>query len=286
MPETLRSTVHPWECDAVDHFTTAYYFRAFGLAEWHLLQLIGLSGEEMAALRPTACRTGFSRELRAGDAYHVESGVVEGGPERLAIGHRLFNSETGELCSTHRQTFKGSIESGVPAPSIEWEEESPEPDIDFARHRVWSTTSRMVVRAADLDHAGRLDLSPLIHHTSDANVQFQNRLGMTSSYMRDKRIGFATFGYRIRIHELPRRPGTVMQTDTALAHLGRSSLWMAHRVVDGVTGEPIAEVAQLGVHFDRVARAAATIPDDIRQRAQGFLGDQAAERSPAGVSAD
>jgi acyl-CoA thioesterase FadM len=216
--------------------------------------------------------------LRAGDAYHIESGMVEQAAHRLALGHRLYNSETGELASTHLQTFAGPAKSGAKTHAIDWEEESSAPDIDFARPGVWSTTARCIVRADDLDHTGRLDLCPLIHHTSDANVQFQNMLGMTSSYMRDKRIGFATFGYRIRIHELPRELGTIMRTDTQLAQLGRSSLWFAHRVVDGLTGRPIADVAQLGVHFDRVGRAAATIPDAIRARAASLL---APERAPA-----
>jgi acyl-CoA thioesterase FadM len=104
---------------------------------------------------------------------------------------------------------------------------------------------------------------------------------MTSSYMVEKRIGFATFAYRIRIHELPRRPGTIMRTETALAHLGRSSLWFAHRVVNSSDSSPIANVAQLGVHFDRVGRVPARIPDQIRQRAQSYLGQP--DRSPEGA---
>jgi acyl-CoA thioesterase FadM len=273
MAETLRSIVHPWECDSVEHFTTAYYFRAYGSAQWHLLQLLGFSEDEIAAMRPHACRTGFSRELRAGDAYHIESGVVDHGPDRLTLGHRLLNSETGELGSTHLQSFSGRIGPLSGLSPFEWEDESPRPEIDFDRYGPWSTTGHAVVHARDLDHTGMLDLCPLIHHTSDANVQFQNMIGMTSSYMQEKRIGFATFAYRIRIHELPRRAGTVLRTDTALAHLGRSSLWLAHRVVDKATEAPIADVAQLGVHFDRVGRRPATIPEDIRERAGGFVSD-------------
>lgn len=279
MTETLRSIVHPWECDAVEHFTTAYYFRAYGAAQWHLLQLLGFSDEDMAGMRPEACRTGFHRELRAGDAYHVESGVVEHGPERLVLGHRLFNSETGELGSTHLQTFAGQISARSRLPPFEWQDDSSPPEIDFDCYRNWSTTSQSVVQNHDLDHTGILDLCPLIHHTSDANVQFQNMLGMTSSYMLEQGIGFATFAYRIRIHELPRRAGTILKTETALAHLGRSSLWFAHRVVDKASNAPVADVAQLGVHFDRARRIAATIPEDMRARAAGFLTD---DRTAAG----
>lgn len=271
MEETIRSIVHPWECDAVEHFTTAYYFRAYSAAQWHLMQLLGLSEDGMAAVRPVTCLTGFSRELRAGDAYHIDSGVVEQEADRLVIGHRLFDSETGELASTHLQSFEGTAPSAGPELRLEWGQERAGPETEFDRLSVWSLTSQCVVHSQDLDHTGRLDLSPLIHHTSDANVQFQNRIGMTSSYMLDKRIGFATFGYEIRIHELPRRPGTVMKTDTALAKLGRSSLSFAHRVTDKRTGALFADVMQMGVHFDRVGRKSAPIPDHIRESAERFL---------------
>jgi acyl-CoA thioesterase FadM len=273
MVETLRSIVHTWECDSVEHFTTAFYFRAYSAAQWHLLQLLGLFADEMAAMRPVSGRTGFRRELRAGDPYHVESGLVEQTQDHLTLGHRLFNSETGELGSTHLQSFSGIIRSVPGAPSFEWQDAPSQPQIDFDRLSPWSATSRSVVRAQDLDHTGILDLSPLIHHASDANVQFQNMIGMTSSYMVENGIGFATFGYQIWVHELPRRPGTVMKTDTALAHMGRSSLWFAHRVADSITGSPIANVAQLGVHFDRVGRIPATIPETLRARATRFLSE-------------
>lgn len=271
MAETLRSIVHPWECDAVDHFTTGYYFEAYGAAQWHLLQLLGLSDDEMAAMRPVSCRTGFKQELRAGDPYHIESGLVEQGPGSLTVGHRLYNSETGQLASTHLQSFGGEVRQVPASSTIDWQDEEAGPEIDFGRYDAWSITSQSVVRERDIDHTGRLDLSALIHHTSDANVQFQNMIGMTSSYMREERIGFATFGYRIRIHELPREPGAIMRTDTQLAQLGRSSLWFAHRVENALTDAPIADVVQLGVHFDRTARAPATIPDTIRQTAEGLL---------------
>ena len=282
MTETLRSIVHPWECDSVEHFTTGYYFRAYSCAQWHLLQLLGFSEHEMAAMRPHSCRTGFSRELRAGDPYHIESGVLEQGSGGLTVGHRLYNSETGRLGSTHIQTFGGELRPVAAAHLIDWEEQDPGPEIEFDRYSVWSTTGQSVVREWDLDHTGLLDLSSLIHHTSDANVQFQNMIGMTSSYMVEKHIGFATFAYRIRIHELPRRPGTIMRTETALAHLGRSSLWFAHRVINKSENSPIADVGQLGVHFDRVGRLPATIPDEIHQRAQSLLGrpDLAPEPPP------
>ena len=271
MTETLRSLVHPWECDSVDHFTTAFYYQAFSAARWNLLQSLGCAPETIAALRPVSGLTGFRRELRAGDVYHIESGVIGHGDKDLTVGHRLWNSETGELCTTDTLTLEGPVPSVGRAHALDWDAGEPGAAVDFAALERWSTTSISVVGAHDLDHSGRLGLSALIHHASDASVQFQNKLGMTSSYMLENRIGYATFAYRLRLHELPRAPGAVLRTESALARLGRSSLWFAHRTVDDRTGEPVADIAQFGVHLNRTARRAAEIPPDIRKRAEGFV---------------
>jgi len=272
MTETLRSTVHPWECDAVDHFTTAFYFAAYSAAQQHLFRRLGYGVSEVAALRPIACEATFRRELIAGDPYHIESGVLARGPGRLCIGHQLHNSETGELAATQALDFAGDAATLSETVTMPWNH-TVEADVDFAALNFATTTARAVVRAGDLDAAGRLDLSALIHHTSDANVQFQNAVGMTSSYMRAEKIGFATFAYRIKLHDLPRSAGTVMRCDSAVARVGRSSLWFAHRVVDGLTGAGVADVAQFGVHFDRRARASAPIPERIREQAQSLTGN-------------
>jgi acyl-CoA thioesterase FadM len=270
MTETLRSVVHPWECDAVDHFTTAFYFAAYGAAERHLFQRLGYSAGDAAALRPVSCRTRFARELAAGDAYHIHSGVLAHDPGRLRIGHRLYNSETRELAASHAVDFAGEVARAPDAP-IDWTDEDAGQDLDFGVLGPWTLTAQAVIGAGDLDPAGRLRLSALIHHTSDANVQFQNAIGMTSSYMRAEKIGFATFGYRIALHALPNTAGTVMRCDSAVARVGRSSLWFAHRVVDGLTGQGIADVAQFGVHFDRRARASAPLPERIMAQAQSLM---------------
>ena len=262
MIETYRSIVHPWECDSVDHFTTAYYFAAFGTADWHLQQRLGL---DPTALVPQSCQTRFMRELRAGDPYHIVSGVLAAHPARL--GHHLYNSETGNLCATHAQDFTGTVTAKEP---IDWPAERPMGEVSFDKLTVWSPTALNMIRPRDLDQSGGLSLSTLIHCASDANVQFQNRIGMTSSYMHENLIGFATMAYHIGIGRLPREPGAVIEFESALAHMGRSSLCFAHRAVEGRSREAIATVAQFGVHFDRRARRPAEIPERVRKQAQGL----------------
>jgi acyl-CoA thioester hydrolase len=238
MIETYRSIVHPWECDSVDHFTTAYYFAAFASANWHLLQRTGLNQRQIARLQPQSCQTRFMRELRAGDPYHIVSGLLESRRRSVVVGHRLFNSETGAPSASHAQTFASATDMVIAAEPIDWPEERPLDKVAFDRLAVWSPTAANIVQSRDLDHSGTLSLATLIHCASDANVQFQNRIGMTSSYMRENLIGFATMAYQIVIGELPSSAGVIIEIESALAHLGRSSLCFAHRVVDGRSRAP------------------------------------------------
>jgi acyl-CoA thioesterase FadM len=268
MIETLRTIVHPWELDAVDHFTTAFYYRAFSHADLHLLQRLGCDESRMKALEPRSCRTRFLRELRAGDAYHLTSGLVSSTSGSVVLGHKMVNSETGAACATHLQEFAGDLKPREAIGAADWQDEKPLGEVDFDKPRAWSRTGLNVVQKDDLDYAGRMGLMTLIHFASDANVQFQNMIGMTSSYMHEKHIGYATMAYEITLIALPEKAGTFVETESALAHMGCSSLWFAHRVQEADTKAPIAHIAQFGVHFDRVARKAAEIPSHIREAAE------------------
>jgi acyl-CoA thioesterase FadM len=261
MIETFRSLVHPWECDSVDHFTTAYYFAAFSSANWHFLQRLGLDSAGIAALELRSCQARFMRELRAGEPYHIVSGLLEQRPGAVVTGHQLFNSESGALAATLALEFSGEVKK---TEAIDWPEERAMDAVDFDSLAIWTPTAVNIVHPRDIDQSGALSLATLIHCASDANVQFQNRIGMTSSYMHDSLIGFATMAYQIGIGRLPTAPGAIIEIESALAHIGRSSLRMAHRVVDGQTRALIATVAQFGVHFDRKARRGAEIPQRIR----------------------
>src|SRR5207245_8869484 len=47
-----------------------------------------------------ACYVRYVRELRAGDNVHIVSGVIGVERDGLVLGHKVFNSETGEVCTT------------------------------------------------------------------------------------------------------------------------------------------------------------------------------------------
>lgn len=267
MIETVRSIVHAWETDLVQHFTTAFYFRAMSTASAIMLDRLGVPlRDDYPPTRFVWAR--FFRELRAGDAYHVASGLIGGENGHLRLGHNLFNSETGDLCTRFVQLIEAEAPAGGSGDgnAIEWDASEPDRKARAREDARWAVTSAGLVRPEDADRFGRLDFTSLIHLASDANVQFQNMIGMTSSYMRESRIGFSTAEYQLTVHgELP-PIGTPLQTRSALAHLGRTSLSFVHEVFDRRVERKLLTLAQLGVHLDLVARRPSPVPDHIRAR--------------------
>jgi acyl-CoA thioester hydrolase len=108
--ETYRGIVYRWEVDHNDHLTVAFYFARLGDATLALLDSLGL-GTAYTRRRGSLCVTAdcyvrYVRELRVGDLMHVVSGVVAVERDALVLGHKLFNSETGEVCTTVEQRVR------------------------------------------------------------------------------------------------------------------------------------------------------------------------------------
>ena len=272
MQETVRSVVKTWELDAVDHFTTAYYYKALSTATLAMLGQLGHDPAAQAAPWTRACWTQFFKELRVGDAYHVVSGVVDADAERTTLGHQLFNSETDDLCTSFLQNLSEPPTS-EPDARVDWGDRTSERKANIAETARWVATSTSVVRPEDLDASGRFDLSALINVFSDSNIQIQNALGMTSSYMRDNDIGYSTAEYQLDMHAEPPCAGTRLETRSTVAHLGNSSLWFVHRMRDATAGQPLATLVQMGVHLDRKVRRPSALPDAIRARAGELMQD-------------
>ena len=111
--ETYRGTVFRWEVDHNDHFTVAYYFARIADAGLGLLAALGLGPLDT---RTTDCFVRYQRELRVGDIMHVESGVIHAEPGALVLGHKLFDSGTGTLCTTVEQRVR--IPDALPPESV------------------------------------------------------------------------------------------------------------------------------------------------------------------------
>src|SRR5262245_46514767 len=102
--ETYRGTVHRWEVDNVDHFTVAFYFGRFEDATLAAARAIGLESVSLqasgAGCATVSSHVRYLRELRVGDILHVQSGVIEASESIVTLGHQVFDSGDGALCTT------------------------------------------------------------------------------------------------------------------------------------------------------------------------------------------
>ncbi len=267
--ETCRGTVFRWEVDSNDHFTVAYYLARFADAATTLLHALGLPPA------PTLeCFIHYSRELRVGDLMHVLSGVIAVEPDGLRLGHRLLESTEGGLCTTveHRLavTLTPEQRRAAEARRVAWG--GPERQVR-ARPKTldgFRDTARDAVKPSEVDTGGRLALAAAIHRFSAANGHVLAAFGFTPRYMREQSRGFSTFEFQLGF-EAGVQPDDPLVVQSALTHVGNSSMRILHVMTDVRSGERVATLEQSGVHLDMDARRATPLPDDLRSAALKML---------------
>ncbi|MBX3532344.1 MAG: thioesterase family protein [Rhizobiaceae bacterium] len=100
--ECYRGVVHPWQCDAMGHFTTRFYMGMFDDAAYHLLAAAGFTAAHLkrglgfADLKTTLS---YLEELKAGDLVVVDGAVVKVGTKSLTTRYRMFNLASGEVAA-------------------------------------------------------------------------------------------------------------------------------------------------------------------------------------------
>src|SRR5215470_15388958 len=101
--ETYRGIVKAWECDVFDHLTIAYYYEHYEDASALALDAFaGCYGPS----RTAGLYVRHLREFRAGDSLHIMSAPIAAGEGRLTLGHKVFDSATGEVCATVEQSLE------------------------------------------------------------------------------------------------------------------------------------------------------------------------------------
>jgi acyl-CoA thioesterase FadM len=267
--ETYRGTVFRWEVDHNDHFTVAYYLARIADAGRALLHALG------AGPGPTVdCFINYRRELRTGDVMHVNSGVIGTDGESLLLGHKLFDSASGELCTTVEQRVAAKLaadgRAAAEARRVAWDgparEVRPRP-----RHlNGLRDAARDTVKPDDVDVTGQLALPAAVQRFSASNAHVLAGFGLTPAYMREQRRGFSTFEFQLAMGGEV-RPGDPLVVRSGLVHVGKSSMRILHVMTDARTGAEVASLQQSGVHFDQDRRRPVPLPDDLRARALAVL---------------
>jgi len=274
--ETHRSMVKAWECDSFGHFTVAYYFDRFADASATARESFrvpaGWSSLEYLAR--------FVSELRAGEVFHVGSGIIAVEDAALRIGHRLVNSATGKVCTSIEENlvakpgaaaFSANDRSTLEKRAISWEKSKEDPGLAEDATDGFVVTAQDRVRPAELDWTGHLGLPGYVHRSSIGCIQLLTAMGLSPDYLREFRRGFSTFEIKLRLEEPGPTAGDALTVISGLMQLGMSSIRMIHRVTDASSGRRVATLRQSGVHFDLEARRSTAIPEDLRTKAAGLV---------------
>lgn len=268
---TFMSTVPPWECDAVDHFTVGYYFQKLEYATASALAACGLDATDPDAPRMTRCQARFDAELRKGDIYRFETVQLESG----ALGHLLVNAETEAVCTRFHQSFS----EDVPLEFLSWDTDADvgwewvdggEAPMSHPPGTPWLDTGRDIVTHADLGLAGRMSAHGCVLRFSAAGEHLRTRIGMTPSYARERNVGFSTVRFDFRARG-DGAVGTPLLTRSCVISVGRTSLGIEHRLCRVTDGVEVARLTQVGVHLDKTRRRPAPWPEAIVETAKGLM---------------
>lgn len=273
--ETYRGGVVIQECDAFGHLNIAYYVERFADAAYILMQ--GLAPG--LRWRTHAIATRYITELRAGDPIAIASGIIAIDAATLKIGHVATNGMGGATTTLAEQIVVldepdgetwGELRAALGASLATWREQGFEP-VTLPERRGPVSTGLNRVKTWEADGDGRLSLFGFVDRFSTANLINMNAAGMSSTYMRAEKRGFATFETRMELfHPLP-AIGEAVSIQSGILDLGKSSVKIVHDMRLAPGGRRVARMYQAGVHFDLEARRSAPLPDGLRAKAREFL---------------
>lgn len=273
--ECYRGGVLIQECDAFGHLNIAYYVERFADAGYELMQRLAPA----TRWRTCGIATRYVAELRAGDPIAISSGIIRLDAATLTIGHAASNgmggpvttsaeqvialdAPDGESWAETRAALEGSIVAWkqLPFDPVKLPEKPGPVATGLARVKTWQA-----------DETGRLSLFGFVERFSTANLVNMNAAGMTSTYMRAEKRGFATFETRLELFPPAPVIGDSVAIDSGMLDLGKSSVKIVHDMRLQHSGRRVARYYQAGVHFDLEARRAAPLPESLRDKAREFL---------------
>src|SRR6266702_5050792 len=214
--DSCRGSVAAWEVDHVGHFTVAYYHQRIEDAGFAVLEALGLgpasARDEGRGCVTAGCYVRYLHELRGGDIYHVRSGVLAIEEEALVVGHRLFESASGALCTTVEQrvahvdvqtdgpiALAAAQRRAAEAHRVDWQEPPPERRPRPRGDEGFVDGCLDTVKPSEMNVLGRGGLAHYVHRFSASGGHLMAAFGMTPAYMRAEQRGLSTFEFQLSV---------------------------------------------------------------------------------------
>jgi acyl-CoA thioesterase FadM len=273
--ECYRGGVLIQECDAFGHLNIAYYVERFADAAHELMQRLELG----LRWRTQSISTRYTTELRAGDPIAIASGIIAIDAATLKIGHVATNGMGGPMTTCAEQVIAldgpdSDLWSGLRdefTESIVAWNQLPFDPVTLPEKPGPVPTGLARVKAWQANEEGGLSLFGFVDRFSTANLVNMNAAGMTSTYMRDNKRGFATFETRLELFPPAPAVGESVAMNSGMLEIGKSSVKILHEMTLQRTGRRVARYYQAGVHFDLEARRSAPMPESLQQKVREFL---------------
>lgn len=273
--ECYRGGVLIQECDAFGHLNIAYYIERFVDAGYELMHRLAPG----TRWRTRAMNTHYVAELRAGDPIVIQSGIIVLDPATLTLGHIATNGLGGPVTTSAEQIIALDAPDGeswaatrvqLEGALTPWKELPFEP-VKLPERAGPVPTGLARVKAWQADEEGRLSLFGFVDRFSTANLVNMNAAGMSSTYMRGEKRGFATFETRLELFPPAPAIGESVAMQSGMLSVGNSSVTILHQMYLPHSNRRVARYYQAGVHFDLEARRSAALPESIRDKAREFV---------------
>ena len=307
--EIYRGFVNTWQCDENDHLNVQFYLAMLDQGLAHLRARLGLTPARIRAddltLRSARDHIRYLSERHAGDCVHIDSGVLDAGPDGLRLYSEMKDAVAGTPVAGITSVLEGYRPAARQPTAI------PADVLDAARalttqrpdHGGPRGVPEAGVAAVDLtlDDAHRLGLVATYHgsvqpahcdaHGWNAIQHVMSRLsdgagnmfarlgGSRSRSVADGRGGVA-LEQALR-YLAPLYPGTPITLLSAPTEIGDKTSEYTHLMFDAATGGLAATARVRAASFDLKTRRISPPTDEERARLEAARVDLTTVAAPA-----
>ncbi len=131
-------------------------------------------------------------------------------------------------------------------------------------------TYQGVVYPWHCDHMGHMNVMHYVGKFDEATWSLFSDMGLTGRRMRDEKKGMVAVEQNIQ-YKGELMPGDVIAVQSKIVKLTDKSVTFRHEMRNVETNAVAAITTLTGLYFDRVARKAISLPDDIKAKLQDMI---------------
>ncbi|MCF6195963.1 MAG: acyl-CoA thioesterase [Emcibacter sp.] len=131
-------------------------------------------------------------------------------------------------------------------------------------------TYQGVVYPWHCDHMGHMNVMHYVGKFDEATWSLFSDMGLTGRRMRDEKKGMVAVEQNIQ-YKGELMPGDVIAVQSKIVKLTDKSVTFRHKMRNVETNAVAAITTLTGLYFDRVARKAISLPDDIKAKLQDMI---------------